>query len=72
MRIRVKVGDVEITYSEPTKETDYPKITSSDKTTGVSGRNTRHELVLKSIEAVADKAAQIHKEMYLWEGEMKC
>lgn len=58
MLIKVKVGKVEIEYSEPTCETDYPKCTSKDK---FDGLGTKHDALLKTIGDMADKAAEIHK-----------
>ena len=63
MLIRVKVGKVEIEYSEPTGETDYPKCTSRDKTEAIKGADTKHDALLKTIKEMADKAAEIHASM---------
>ena len=63
MLIRVKVGRVELEYSEPTVETDYPKCTSRDKTESISGAATKHDALLKTIKEMADKAAEIHAGM---------
>jgi hypothetical protein len=63
MLIKVKVGEVEIEYSEPTTETAYPRCTSFDTTRSISGAETKHDLLLKTIKEMADKAASIHANM---------
>jgi len=52
MLIKVKVGKVELEYSEPTKPTEYPKITLGAK-----------DSLLMMILKMADKAAEIHASM---------
>lgn len=56
MKIRIKVGNVEIEYSEPTTETDYQKIVSKD---GI-GEKLKHEVLLEEVEQMADKEAEIY------------
>jgi hypothetical protein len=63
MLIRVKVGDVEIEYSEPTKETDYPKCLSRDKTPEIEGCPTKHDAFIKTVGFMADKAAKIYTDI---------
>lgn len=60
MLIKVKVGNVEIEYSEPTDSTNYPKVTSRDE---FEGAVTKHDALLKAIKEMADKAAEIHSAM---------
>lgn len=57
MLIKVKVGKVELEYSEPTETTNYPKVTSKDKFDGLS---TKHDALMKAIKEMADKAAELH------------
>ncbi len=61
MLIRVKVGKVEIEYSEPTNSTDYPKCTSGDKFQN-EGR-CKSDALLITIKEIADKAAEIYHAM---------
>ncbi len=63
MLIRVKVGEVELEYSEPTESTDYPKCTSRDKTPEINDCATKHDALMKTIIGMADKAAAIHNDM---------
>ena len=60
MLIKIKVGKVEIEYSEPTETTDYPKVTSKDKFDELL---TKHDVLMKAIKDMADKAAEIHAAM---------
>jgi hypothetical protein len=59
MQIKVKVGKVEIEFTEETPATDYPRIVSKDK---YVGEKTKADQMLIAIKEIADKAAQIHKE----------
>ena len=61
MMIRVKAGSSEIEYSEPTKETDYPKCISRDKTPDIADCDTKHDALLKTIAFMADKVAEIDR-----------
>jgi len=61
MLIRVKVDTVEIEYSEPTNETDFPKCTSRDRAKEINGCDTKHDALLKTISHMADKANEIHR-----------
>jgi hypothetical protein len=63
MLIKVKVGEVEIEYSEPTTETDYPRCVSHDSSNKIDGASIKHNLLLKTIKEMADKAAAIHANM---------
>ena len=64
MKIRVKIGEVEIEYSEPTETTSYPKCTSTDKTDKIEGANTKHDALLKTIKEMAETAVSLHEQMY--------
>jgi hypothetical protein len=60
MKILVKVGKVEIEYSEPTEETIYPKIVSKDT---MPNGGTKGDAFIAAIEKLVDKAADTYSKM---------
>lgn len=59
MNIKIKIGIVEIEYSEPTTETGYPRICSFDK--GKDSPLNRREALMTSVAELVDKAIEAHK-----------
>lgn len=59
MKIIVKVGSVVIEYDQETEPREFAALVSRDK---CSDGRMRGEYLLDTIKALADKAAEIHKE----------
>lgn len=60
MMIRVKVGNVELEYSQPTNVDRYPACINDSKLKNMSEVKTVHGLLLKTVDAMVDKAATVH------------
>ncbi len=58
MKLYVKVGRVELEYSESTDCGNYPKVTSKDS----YENGTKSDRLLEFIKEMADKAAEIEKD----------
>ena len=63
MLIRVKIGKVELEYTEPTAETKYPKCINEGLVEKIDGVKTQHDALLKTITTMVDKAVEAHSAM---------
>ena len=60
MEIKVKVGEVEITYTQETSLTPY---TAATATENYNGGHDREQLI-KTIQEIAAEAQKLHEDMY--------
>lgn len=60
MKIAIKVGNVEIEYSEPMRETQYPKIISKDSYENI----TKSERMFQVISDIAHTASEIYEKQF--------
>jgi Ni,Fe-hydrogenase I small subunit len=60
LKIRIKVGDVEIEYQEEYKLVEQPRLQAEAHTYNKIGRKPMYEIISE----LADKANEIHTNMY--------
>ena len=60
MKIRVRCGDAEILYEEPTEVTHYPKITTKDKV----GGEFKYIVLMSQVKNLCELVSAMNNEQY--------